>query len=98
MNTIRCLCLRCGNENTHSIDTVKEHYLFIYFYNGIDQIYTSWLRHNENICASSRMCFDTNYDVSSEDEEEDNMVEMVNDAEQDFVGWPEQFTKLLDDA
>ena len=32
------------------------------------------------------------------EEQDDNMVEMVNDAEVDFVGKLEQFTQLLDDA
>ena len=32
------------------------------------------------------------------EEDNDNLVEMVNDVEEDFVGQPKQFTQLLDDA
>ena len=49
MGRIKCPCVRCGNGETLSPNSIKKHF----FFNGMNKNYTNWFCHGERIVNST---------------------------------------------
>ena len=62
-------------------------------------IYTTWIWHGEDpVRSSSQNPAQTNNGVDEIIDDEDNELDMINDADERFVDHLEQFETLLNDA
>ena len=89
---IRCPCVDCGNHRSHSVDEVRRHLLA----RGIICSYQTWYLHGE-------MCFNPSSKNKSkepiiEEDVGDNLFDMVNDLEEQFVHRPELFEAMINDV
>ena len=92
---IRCPCAECHNLSVLTRSKVKWH---LYRY-GIDESYTRWIWHGEDVENSSSSKTDrVEKENSFEDEPRDYEEDMVYDAEDRFTNCPDQFESLLEDA
>ena len=85
-NSIKCLCLQCGNLIFNTPQKIKEHLLFY----GIDQSYLTWFWHGE---ATRAECFDRIHIGNM-----DYIVEMVEVAQNNCKANPKLFERLLEDV
>ncbi|KAL4035831.1 hypothetical protein IC575_004538 [Cucumis melo] len=97
--SMSCPCIRCGNCKTLNTNKVRNHLLI----NGINQRYDNWIWHGENLTkyCPTNLVLDTDYNSKKQfldDNVDDNMVEMVEEAQQNSVHDPQKFKKLLTDA
>ena len=88
------------------MDVVDDHL----FRNGIDQTYTNWNKHGETEEPPRSYVYEHNFDMdTSNDVDTTNMntkmttdaaetVEMVEAVEENFIGNPDKFRELIEDA
>ncbi|KAL0537609.1 hypothetical protein IC582_026592 [Cucumis melo] len=98
-SSMSCPCIRCGNCKTLNTNEVRNHLLI----NGINQRYNNWIWHGKNLTkyCPTNLIPDTDYNSRKQfldDNVDDNMVEMVEEAQQNSVHDPKKFKKLLTDA
>ena len=94
-NEVSCPCANCFNLKNHTVAEIEDHL----YLNGIDQTYTRWIWHGEDpVRSSSQNPAQTNNGVDEIIDDEDNELDMINDADERFVDHPEQFETLLNDA
>ena len=93
-NVIPCPCLHCGNLHNFSIGKIKEHL----FFNGIDRSYKVWFWHGEKIpirkTPSRKIEVRDDHGVDYEDD----LFEMIDDAQYESNVDPVKFQSLLNDA
>ena len=85
VDRIKCPYVRCGNGEMLSSNFAKDHL----FFNGVDKNHTNWFYHGKRIIGSTNgsiIKFKDNNELYGVKEEDDNLVEMVNDAEEYFFG------------
>lgn len=96
---VRCPCTSCGNCFKWTLKEIKGHL----YANGIDQSYRIWIWHGEVAPNSTfshvNMGDPIHHDNLVENPEDaDDMAEMFETINEDFMGDPKSFEKLLEDA
>ena len=94
---IPCPCQLCGNHRSHSIDNVRGH-LRAY---GIICSYQTWYLHGEDFVHVKSTSTSTKGKEPIVEENvghDDNMFNMINDLEENFVHRPELFEAMINDA
>ena len=92
-NLIPCPCIKCGNLQKIGVKKIKEH---LYF-NGIDQSYKQWIWHSEKVLItgfSSKKSIRDDYELDLNDD----LFEMIDDAQYETDVDPIKFQSLLNDA
>ena len=91
-NMILCSCTKYDNfEKLKKID-VKSH-LFSYM---IDTSYEKWLWHGESPPSIGSSCKRSRIQKMCDENEDDHLIDMFNDAEDRFVDRPDELTKMVE--
>ena len=91
-NRIKCPCTNCGCIEKVSVGVLKDH-LFVH---GIDRSYTTWIWDGERVKEYQHVYIDDREEVFSK--EGDNLKDMMNDVEGNFLDWEELFQNLKTDS
>nr|BAV56711.1 transposase [Ipomoea nil] len=93
-NSISCPCAICGNLRKQPLDTIRAHL----YRNGMDGTYVSWIWHGEK--ATLNNSIDDGGLIRGEEHNrvDENPIDMVNAAYDEYVEDPNKFSKLLEDA
>ena len=92
---IHCPCIDCGNGTKGNITMIKNHV----FCRGFDTSYRTWYWHGESLKNNNPYPFGRRgVDDLGYSDFDDHPMELLDEAQEEFVDDPSKFEKLVRDA